>query len=343
MPEGKAPRRKLGEDAGEEWNAQSRLEVGAAEPCALGQQVRVDLPPEDGGALQDFTDRALEVGQALGDHRSHPEGDVPRRCPAADLPEHLPHEERIPHRWRRATNRRAVHSPARNPRADGRLRNDRGAAAATPCRGGRCGPGAPRAAGRGVPRPRGACRPGARACSGGRRRRTRWPAGRGDSAAWRSSRTTRIGLRAAASARSARSASNRRNRCASRSSVAGSAPVPASVSQSGPRSRRSRSFGAGSSGASARSTWIHGQRSGAPPPSQAAPHATETPRVAAPAATSSASRVFPMPGSPETRNRLPRPESSPSSATVSSDSSRSRPTKAPPIGLLLRRCHGGRL
>src|SRR5262249_10262023 len=45
----------------------------------------------------------------------------------------------------------------------------------------------------------------------------------------------------------------------------------------------------------ARMTWIHGQYTGAPPPSQYRPHATRTPRAIAKRPNSSASLVFPIP------------------------------------------------
>src|SRR5262249_42418136 len=79
---------------------------------------------------------------------------------------------------------------------------------------------------------------------------------------------------------------------------------------------------------SVRITCTHGQKAGAPSPSQHRPQMTVAPRPVALVATHSASRVLPMPGSPAMRQSRPRsPMASPSAAS-SCASSPSRPTKS---------------
>ena len=54
--------------------------------------------------------------------------------------------------------------------------------------------------------------------------------------------------------------------------------------------------------AQCRSACVHGQKAGAPPPSQHRPHATFAPARSASVEISSASRVLPIPGSPVRQN-----------------------------------------
>jgi hypothetical protein len=57
----------------------------------------------------------------------------------------------------------------------------------------------------------------------------------------------------------------------------------------------------------ARTTWTQGRKAGASSASQQRPHSTKAPRAVAWAATSSASRVLPIPGSPASSTTPPRP------------------------------------
>ena len=66
-----------------------------------------------------------------------------------------------------------------------------------------------------------------------------------------------------------------------------------------------------SSAASWRTTWAQGHNAGAPSPSWQRPQATPMPAAAARRAASSASRVFPIPGSPATSTTRPRPPRAP--------------------------------
>ncbi len=81
---------------------------------------------------------------------------------------------------------------------------------------------------------------------------------------------------------------------------------------------------------SERTAWIHGQYAGAPPCSQQRPGATCQPSAAASRVSSCIKRVLPMPGSPLSRNRAPRPAVASASPLRSSWSSASRPTKGRP-------------
>lgn len=77
----------------------------------------------------------------------------------------------------------------------------------------------------------------------------------------------------------------------------------------------------------ARIDWTHGQYAGAPPASQQRPHSTRAPRSRAIDPSSSASLLFPIPGSPASRNRRPSPARAASSPSTRAVSSASRPTK----------------
>ncbi len=85
----------LGDDPGEERDTQPLAQRCPIDPHHLGQQLRVDVPPEDRRPLQHVANRELETAQPLGDDRADPERDFPGRGTAPDLPQHLLHEEGV--------------------------------------------------------------------------------------------------------------------------------------------------------------------------------------------------------------------------------------------------------
>jgi hypothetical protein len=82
---------------------------------------------------------------------------------------------------------------------------------------------------------------------------------------------------------------------------------------------------------SERSTWRHGQYAGAPSASTQRPHATAVPPARATPASSWASRVLPIPGSPTQRTSRPAPSRAASSHARNASSSRRRPTMPSPL------------
>jgi hypothetical protein len=160
----------------------------------------------------------------------------------------------------------------------------------------------------------------------------------GSSAACRSSRISSIGCADAARLNRPAMASNREKRAASDSWVraAGVVVVPTRSARPGtswatwaaPVPSQAVRVCWSRSSARARIIWRHGQKGGAPPPSQQEPHNTRVPCLMACVATCSASQVLPIPGSPTTRTSRPRPPTASSRPASSSATSRSRPTKA---------------
>ncbi len=91
-----------------------------------------------------------------------------------------------------------------------------------------------------------------------------------------------------------------------------------------------RSSSAGVDRTRLRSAWTQSQNGGAPASSQPRPQRTWCLRSRALAASSSARRLLPIPGSPPRRIRRPWPSAASASASTSSWSSRSRPAKTAP-------------
>jgi hypothetical protein len=87
--------------------------------------------------------------------------------------------------------------------------------------------------------------------------------------------------------------------------------------------------------------WTQGQNAGAPSPSQQRPQKVRAPRVVAAAASSSARRVFPIPGSPASSTTRPRPARPASRSASRAASSPLRPTNGAAIrGLKSRPQYG---
>src|SRR6266545_2006250 len=160
------------------------------------------------------------------------------------------------------------------------------------------------------------------------------------SAQCRSSRTSSSGSVSPARLSSPATASKRRKRAwsGSRAGLGGSSPsLPASpgtsrATSAAPSPSSARRVAGSRRPAWSRSAWIHGQKAGAPSPSQQVPQRTPAPSDSARTASSSARRVLPMPGSPATSTSDPRPVVAPTRLSHSSSRSRWRPTKVP------RRC-----
>jgi hypothetical protein len=156
------------------------------------------------------------------------------------------------------------------------------------------------------------------------------------SAAWRSSSIATDGRVVATLRRKPVTASKRQNRAASGLTDGGAGSPGNSSWTSGricatweaPVPSWARSVSGGPSRSSARSTCTHGQYAGAPPASQQRPQRTRKPRVRAAEANSSASQLFPIPGSPARTKSRPRPEAASSRPVKSASISRSRPTNA---------------
>ena len=158
----------------------------------------------------------------------------------------------------------------------------------------------------------------------GRRRRSRArnssSSTEGTSAACRSSSTITIGRPAARSSTKEVNESNSAKRASSVSS-------PSPVCGSGPSGPRP-SAPPGSARCIARTTCVHAQYAGAPPPSQHRPQKVSSPASPATPSAASASRVLPTPGSPESIHSEPRPAAVLLIASASSPSSCSRPTRS---------------
>ncbi len=135
----------------------------------------------------------------------------------------------------------------------------------------------------------------------------RWRRTRSDgwSAQWMSSRITTRPLGSAAPSTAWATSST-----TSKRSSGASAPRASMASLSSP---------------SERSTWRHGRKGGAPSTSRQVPHATAAPPARPAPASSCASRVLPMPGSPTQRTRRPDPPQARPIKVRSESSSRRRP------------------